>query len=308
MDLLSKIKSFFGGPKKAVASGALPEPSGETGSWIFDIDHLEYGAKVLGLDKTGIDFAAAGDESLKNAKDTLTRDVGTGRKMMTAWSGSDDVIKDCEKYLKSAQDEISKGTMEHLSLANDHLLHLRQRLVQAWYSKRSRPVVAFFFIYHLALLAIVAFVLVYFRLLPGETPRLAAANINVAVLFSSALFGAAGGLVDGLFALETHYGRREFDESNSLWYFANWILGGVLGAVIFITILAGLITTTGNGIPATANVTQVATANVTQNAVPGATPVSAGEAFIVLLAFLAGLKQMRVLGFLNRIAGSVFGQ
>ncbi|MDO8568456.1 MAG: hypothetical protein Q7R57_07050 [Dehalococcoidales bacterium] len=317
MSLLSMFKSFFAESKTAVEPGKPPQPGNEPGyAGPLDIDDPQYAAKVLDFDKPALDFGTADDGSLKKVKDILTRDVSFCRKMITAWSGSGDVIKDCEKRLKSAQDEIAKGRMDTLSVANDELLRLRQRLVQAWYSKHSRPVVAFFFSYHLVLLGIVAFLLVYFRLLPGETPRLASTNINVAVLFSSALFGAAGGLCDGLFALETHYGRREFDESNSLWYLANWILGGLLGVVIFIAILAGLITTTGGGIPATtanvtqavtANVTQVATANLTQNAAPGATPVSAGEAFIVLVAFLAGLKQMRVLGFLNRIAGSVFG-
>jgi hypothetical protein len=286
-----------------------------------DIDKPGYAKEVL-TQRPDIDFRSLAKEAkdspkIITEKDKLLQELITCRGLLGSWMGSNEVIADCEKHIASAYTKIAKydkdneggkGNVDDLSAANDALLQIRQRLAQAWCSKHSKPLVSFLFVYHLVLLGVCAFLLVYYGLLPGQTSRLAV-NISVVILFSSFLFGAIGGLFDGLSALKNNYGKRQFDESHVIWYLANAILGGILGTVVFVAILAGLLTTTGNGVAGTAaNVTaNMTTANTA--ALQSTSPVTATTmaAFILVVAFIGGLKQTTVITFLTRIATSVFG-
>jgi exonuclease VII small subunit len=278
-----------------------------SGEPILEIDKAEYLTTKLNA-RPVIDLTNEEEKTLKIAIAALLAEVDACDKLMNEWMGSEQVAKDCEKHLKTAREKITKynkeKSIDDLRSA-DELLEIRQRLIQAWYSKRSRPLVTFLFIFQLVILAACAFVLIHYGLLPGQTSSLGGGklNINVIILLSSFMIGAVGGVFDGLYALKVHYSKRVFDEGYAFWYFSNAVLGGILGAVVFATILAGLLTTTGSGVAASANETLKAIPNAANTA--GQTPTMA--AFILVIAFIAGLKQTMVLKYLNRLAGGVFG-
>ena len=212
---------------------------------------------------------------------------------MCDWSDSDQVMKDCEKLIKAANDEIHKDTDkidEHL--AYESLLQIRQRLAQASDSYRSKWCINLLILWQLSILGVCAFLIVYFRLLPDQTPRVASSSVNVTILFSSAVFGAIGGLFDGLSFMSKQSGNRQFDKGNWLWYLTNSFLGAVLGVVIFALILAGILVTTGTGIPAKSE-TEV-------------TAPTARAALVLAIAFLAGFKQIAAISYLEGIANSFF--
>jgi hypothetical protein len=288
--------------------------AGETAAGdILAIDKKGYPETIL-KGRPDINLTKEDENSVNIAKENLLQEMVNCRELMSPWMGSGQVVKDCEKHLKSAHNKIvkynkedkeKKADTDDLRDANDELLEIRQRVIQAWASKHSKPLVSVLFGYHLVIMAACAFLLIYYGLLPGQTSRLISTNINVVILFSSFLVGAIGGLFDGLFALKTNYSNRLFDEGHFLWYFSNAILGGILGAVVFGAILAGLLSTTGQGVAATSTNTTVGAAAALQSTTGTASTTMA--AFILVVAFIAGLKQRMVLTFLNRIANSVFG-
>lgn len=163
------------------------------------ISDSQYAKKVCCPERI-IDFNAKKENVIEDIK----KEIVTCRNLMCAWSDSNQVIEDCEKLIKSANDEIHKDKDSvDVHSAYEALLQIRQRLAQASHSYRNIRWVIFHLLYQLTLLGVCAFLIIYYRLLPGQTPRVASLNINVAVLFSSALFGAIGGLFDGLSALST---------------------------------------------------------------------------------------------------------
>jgi len=218
--------------------------------------------------------------------------------LVSAWGDCEQVAKDCNDLLRSAYDASSKNAKP--DEVRSYLVKVRQRLVQAWDSQRKHKLIWGILAWLVVVLGGCGFVLVWFHLLPGETPKVAISNTDLAALYSSFLFGAVGGLFDALSALSKNYTEETFDADHWPWYGLSPFLGAILGAVVFAVFLAGLLATTGAGIPGQGNTTQA----VQVTTVPTAT--SARAAFILVVAFLAGFKQIAVVHYLEGIANSLF--
>jgi hypothetical protein len=276
----------------------------------------DYAQRVLEVGVDPNDAAVITDPTKTDdqKKAVLAKELVTCNELIGTWSDSAEVVNDCKKLLQSANVEISKAKGD-LILAYNTLWEVRQRLVQAWRSQQNKGKVLRLFVWLIVALGGCVYLLVWLHLLPGETPRVAASNVNVAALYSSFLFGAIGGIFDALSALSEHYTQETFNSDYWLWYLGCPVLGAILGAVVFAVFLAGLLGTTGRGLPGntTVNVPQNLWGNLTQsqlgvlvNAASNTDP-STRAALILVLAFLAGFKQITVTKFLERIATSVFG-
>ena len=253
-------------------------------------DDSDYVKKVLCIGRSEIDL-----DNKEKTKAELYKEIDTCRLLMGAWSDGDKVVEDCEAFLKSAQDTLkdagkdaSKIDVDKLVLANDQLLRVRERLVQAWYSRHSTKSVICLAIWQLVWLIAIVSVLVCLKLLPGEKPVVFSSNVNAAILVSAFLFGAIGGLFDGISALSKHYSDYKFDPTYWFWYVVNFILGGILGFFACAAILAGFVTIAGNS-------------NSSDSQTIPAT-------LALVVAFIAGVKQIKVLDLLERIADAVFSK
>jgi hypothetical protein len=235
-------------------------------------------------------------------KDILRKNLVLCNEFVVTWADCSKVVADCNKLMKSTTDELSKDNGD-LILAYDMLWEVRQRLAQAWSSctKKSKHQVIGLSMWLGCVFVGCAFLLVWLKLLPGWTPKVAADNTDIAVLFSSFLFGAIGGIFDAASALSINYTEQTFDAGHWVWYIFSPVLGGILGIVVFAVILAGLLTTTGGGVSSTSNTTAVTPAIAATN------PSTVKAAFILSVAFIAGFKQIVVIGFLERLAVTVFG-
>jgi hypothetical protein len=217
-------------------------------------------------DVTGLKISSMSSDQKKE----FETQVLACRQLVGAWSDTPKVTDDCEQFFKSATDEISKND-GNATTAYSYLWKVRERLVQAWYSRQSKRQVFWLSIWLLVAFVACASLLLSLKLLPGWSPRVAANYSNVVVLLSSFLFGAIGGVFDAASAMSAHYTERTFEPGHTLWYIFSPFLGGILGVVVFAAALAGLLTTTSAGF---SGVTKNAT--VAQNLISGAsTNVSA---------------------------------
>ncbi len=66
------------------------------------------------------------------------------------------------------------------------------------------------------------------------------------IVSGATLWGVAGASIDALRELHTRSARQQFEPTRFLWYLAHPIIGGGLGAIVFLLVLAGLLTTGQN--------------------------------------------------------------
>jgi hypothetical protein len=118
-------------------------------------------------------------------------------------------------------------------------------------------------------------------------------------ILACAIWGGVGGVVDALVSLNAHVTDQDFDKRYIGWYCLHPLIGGALGVVIYLVLQAGLATIT-NSTTTAGNVTSTVAENGTSTAKFGVT------AFSIVVAFLAGFKQMTAIGFLSRIVKSIF--
>ena len=107
------------------------------------------------------------------------------------------------------------------------------------------------------------------------------------IVIGAALWGIAGASIDGLRELHTRSAAQQFELSRMLWYWAHPIIGGGLGAIVFLVVIAGLLTTGQN---------QVLTSD--------------GGGFNAtlpyLLAALVGFEEETVIRYLRRTVRQIF--
>ncbi len=279
----------------------------------------DYGKRVLEVSVSREDVAAMASDPTN--KELFKEELITCDRLVSDWGDCSQVVQDCKELIESAHVEVNKGNGDLIG-AHNNLWQVRQRLVQAWHAQqvKKRKVFAIF-VWLILTLGVCIYLLIWKHLLPGETPRVT--EPNVAALYASFLFGAIGGIFDALSACSKHYTDQTFDSEWWPWYLCSPFLGAILGAVVFAAFLAGLLVTTGSGLPASENTAGNTTADLFQNlwgnmttaqqsAVQSATSdtaePSARAALILVFAFIAGFKQIAVINFLERIAKSVFGE
>ena len=109
--------------------------------------------------------------------------------------------------------------------------------------------------------------------------------------FAAALWGLAGGLVNGLRTVHLRVQAQDFERDRIAWYGLSPILGLAFGSIVFLLFLAGLLSTGQELNPGGAPAASVAAVNPTP---------------ILLLAVLAGFAQNAFIGALQQIINAQF--
>lgn len=206
-----------------------------------------------------------------------------------------------DRRLRTAGETIDR-TIE--SKVTEAALRLRQAehiMQRAWWSRRWNtwpspwivPMWAFLLVMLLGALA-ASFWLVFDKDL---FPRGREVELDDA-LYAATLWGLAGALVNGLRTLHQRVQAQEFEIERLLWYVASPAIGAAFGAIAFVALLAGLLSTGQELESATAQTAQQQAGDMAKVVDP--TPV-------LLLALLAGLGQNAFFSFLQASARVRFG-
>lgn len=134
---------------------------------------------------------------------------------------------------------------------------------------------------------------------PGPPWRPADAPASLTWFFPpwpAVLAGGIGGALAALILLGTQQSRRSYDAGSQLDYRLNPLKGAVWGGVMFYLVLAGFVTT------AAITALDDATLSLADQARAAMSPL------MIIVAFLAGLAQPRMLLLLRRIWGEVTGE
>ena len=76
------------------------------------------------------------------------------------------------------------------------------------------------------------------RLYPPET-----SNVRLADLWYTIVWGGLGGVTGALYGLWIHVAdKKDFDVDYSMWYYANPLMGMMLGAFIYVLVMSGVLT------------------------------------------------------------------
>lgn len=109
------------------------------------------------------------------------------------------------------------------------------------------------------------------------------------------LMGGIGGALAAITVLGRTISRREYDPALNLDYYLNTIKGAVLGGVVYYILLGGF-------------VTAVATTTISSDVGEFTQRVQvAGSPLFILMAFIAGFAQQRILALLPQVWGNVTG-
>jgi hypothetical protein len=68
------------------------------------------------------------------------------------------------------------------------------------------------------------------------------------VLLGTVCWGTVGASIDGLRELHTRFARQELDINRRYWYVAHPVIGAGLGGIVFLLVLAGLLSTGQTGV------------------------------------------------------------
>ena len=199
-----------------------------------------YVTQVLAVQPQKADLTKPKDDA--GTKTALIDQKSYCNELISAWSDCPAVVSDCKTPMDNATQAIADGKWTD---ADDALWQVRRRLVLASNScsAQSRSQVIWLAIWTGCMFALCAFLILWLKLLPGWTPKVAADVENVAVLLSSFLFGFLGGVFDAATALSKNYTTQSYDTRYWLWYIFGPFLGGILGVVVFAVFLAGLFKT-----------------------------------------------------------------
>ncbi len=230
-------------------------------------------------------------------------------KLTTDESNSIHVTRYCNKLLDETR-VILKDDKPDANAVLGKFDQIRQRLMQAYDSREIRlKWFWWLFLLIVGFFVIVAFVIGWFRLIPGQD------NLqNTAwVCLACALWGGIGSIIDAFVAMNGHFGQQDFDEHYLPWYFIHPFLGLSIGAVVYLVLQAGLLAISGMSLAETsANVTSASAQNaITSNisailAGTGPTGKIGVTALPIALAFLGGFRQSTIINFLTRIVTTVF--
>jgi hypothetical protein len=239
----------------------------------------EYVNNILG--EPGQSLIAMKDEDQK--KKLLVEEERLAR-YVAEESNSTAVIGDCSKLMDEVLELLNKPSIDVNTVIGKYD-KIKQRLLQAYDSRETRQgVFSIVVIYNCLFLVTYAFLIIWYKLVPGQ-PIL---QSTAWVCLACTLWGGVGGVVDAFFAMHSHFSNQDFDEHFWPWYYLHPMLGLSMGAVVFLILQAGLLTISKTTLEETATTT----AGVT--------------ALPIVLAFLAGFRQSTTQEFLTRIIKSIF--
>jgi hypothetical protein len=238
------------------------------------------------------------EKEKKTQQELLSKELEKLSTFTADQSNSIQVTKDCNKLLDDARALLKDENYDTNAVIAKFDL-VKQRLVQAFDSRAIRQQwFTRLFIMIVGLFVVTAFFIGWYGLIPGQD-RLE----NTAwVILACALWGCIGSIVDAFVAMNLHFGNQDFDRHFLPWYFTHQFKGFALGAVVYLVIQAGLLTTSGTPLSEPSANTTIA-ANVP--AISGLA-VKGATAFPLVLAFLAGFRQNAIVNFLNRLVSSFF--
>ena len=174
-----------------------------------------------------------------------------------------------------------KPSYRSLNLASIKVKLARQRFREADNQKSWLAIVIA--IWMIAALGIAVFYILTMKLCPGTKDL----PLDM-VLMGTVFWGAGGAAIDGLRELHTRFARQELDPNRILWYIAHPLIGAGLGAIVFLLVLTGLLST---------GQTEV---------LPGGTDGGFNASIALLLAALVGFEEESVIMYLRDTVRTIF--
>lgn len=259
----------------------------------------EYVVKIMGTERK--DLISSNDkatrEKLEAEADMLLREA-------IQRSSSTTLTNTVRDLINEARSTISKRPLKPHAVM-DKLDEVRLVLVRAYETRKLWPLFSSIVFLNIVYLGIFIWLIAWKSLMP---PYSGPMNAMAAGIASCALWGGIGGVVDALDSLNYHVAKsRDFDKQYTGWYWLHPLLGGALGAIVYLVLQAGLATISNSAMTA-ANVTNTVAGNATGTVAGNGTgTVAVGvTAFSIAVAFLTGFKQMTAIAFLSRIVKSIF--
>jgi hypothetical protein len=236
------------------------------------------------LSTAAVPLIVVGDKT--QTKTNLVKEAERLSRLIAQQSSSIPLTKACSKLLEEAHGLMATDPVNPGAVLGK-FEEVKQLLLRAHESRKAWKWWGFgLLIGNCACLAIVATIILWKTLIPGQ----AALESSLNVFLACALWGVTGGVVDALFALHTHFANQRFDLRYRAWYILHPILGLSLGTVVFLVIQAGMLAVSGTELKEGA----------AETGLVGATT------FPIVVAFLAGFKQSTIYEFLTRVARSIF--
>lgn len=263
-----------------------------------DLTHIvkddEYYKRVL--DESMANIRVSGQELTKN---DLSKEADRLARLVAENSNSQTVSRTCNQLLDEARNLLGAANLD-LNAVITGYDKVKQRLLRAYESRKAQPKwFPLITIYNLLLLGIIAVVIIFYTLIPGQKNLENTAFVCLACV----LWGGFGGVVDAFFALSTHFSKQDFDTQYWSWYYFHPLLGFSMGAIVYLLLQAGLLAISGMPLQeATAN----ATADITSTTQAAATTKTGVTALPIAMAFLAGFKQSTAVEFISRTIKTIF--
>jgi hypothetical protein len=248
----------------ATAAGASAPEARETGSNMFDPEiqwvGIEINPEAIG---PRADIFQRGEVLATDA--ALLGMFATDQRLQQCWSEIDQ-LEDQVTTIPRLSLKLAQGLLDELASARNRLLNNRDQIEEAerevaevryrlqrihrskWF---EQPSIVFGAIVVMLLLivfgAATPFLFpVFFDTLSAQVARLyppETSNVRLADVWNTIVWGGLGGVTGALYGLWVHVAdKKDFDVEYSMWYYANPLMGMMLGAFIYVLVMSGVLT------------------------------------------------------------------